>query len=113
MGLELGRVLEAVLGRLWSVSEKEERGKVNGRGEREDGGVGVLEEDVKSRSGIRIGYSDLKNGVEGGLVVVAIEGTSYWSLSKQAEAEASDLASSNLSSQSAQATEAPVRHQEM
>lgn len=112
MGLELGRELGEVLGCLWSEDEMEkERG--NGRGEREDGGVGVLEEDVKSRSGIRIGYSDLKNGVEGGLVVVATEGTSYWSLSKQAEAEASNLASSNLSNQSAQATEAPVHHQEM
>lgn len=95
MGLELGRVLEAVLGRLWSENEKG-RGRGNEMGEWEDGGVGVLEEDVKSRSGIRIGYSDLTNDVEGGLVVVAIEGTSYWSLSKQAEAEASNFASSNL-----------------
>lgn len=73
IGLELGRALGAVLGCLWS--EEKERG--NEMGEREDGGVGVLEEDVKSRSGIRIGYSDLKNDVEGGLVVVATEGTSY------------------------------------
>lgn len=78
IGFEVGRVMEAVLRCLGSEdeSEKERRGMGNGTGGREDDSVGVLEEDMKGHSGIRTGYSDLKNGAEGDLVVVAIEGTS-------------------------------------
>lgn len=107
IGLGVGRVFWC----LWSGSEGE-RERVYEKGEREDGDVAVLEGDVKGHSGVRVGYSDLRNDVEGGLVVVAIEGTSYQHLSKQAEAEASTPASSNSSSQSAQATEVSVRLQE-